>query len=132
MANEAVIIELLGDKGNPVRFTCASGTAIVKGTIMELSEPRTVTANNGAADIFAGIASAEKTANDGASSIACYTKGIFDLYSGGAAITAGDLVITSGANTIKTAATWASGALVGKALETASAGEVIAVAVGVY
>lgn len=132
MANEAVIIELLGDKGNPVRFTVADGTGIEKGTLLKFADPRTASASSGA-DVFAGIAAAEKVASDGSTSLAAYTKGIFDLTATGT-ITAGQLVSLSGANLVKTAVATdvEQGKIVGKALETAAHSEVIAVAVGVY
>ena len=134
MADEAVIIEVYD---NPVRFTVADGTGIEKGTVMQLStDPRTITATSAACQNFAGIAAEEKVASDGATSIGVYTKGIFDLKCSGGAIAVGDWVITSGANLIASAGQDPdmSGAIIGKALETAAAGtaETIAVAVGIY
>lgn len=132
MANEAVIVELLGNQGNPVSFTVADGNTIEKGTLLELSDPRTAAANDGSGDVFAGIAAAEKVANDGSTNLAAYTYGIFDLKDSGSGITVGQLVSTGGANTIKTAteAEIAAGKAIGKALETAEANEVIEVLVG--
>lgn len=114
MANEAVIITLLGNGGDPVRYTCASGTAIVKGTIMKLVDPLTTSASTGNGDFVCGIAAADKSATDNATTIAVYTNGIFDLYSSGAVCTAGCGVSTSGANVIRgsTQADSASGAKV--------------------
>jgi len=132
MANEAVIIELLGNKGDPIRMTCASGTAIAKGTLMKLTDPRTASASS-STDIFAGIAAMEKSSSDESTSISLYTKGIFDLRTANA-VTAGQLVSLSGANLIKTAVATdvEQGKIVGKALETSTEPETIAVAVGVY
>jgi hypothetical protein len=79
MANEAVIVELLGDKGDPIRYTCAEAVTIAKGTILKLADPRTVSATAAADDPVAGIAAAEKVGGDGATTIAAYTNGIFDL-----------------------------------------------------
>jgi hypothetical protein len=129
MANEAVIIELGPDNGAAYRFTVAEGATIEKGCLCKLSDPRTAAASSGA-DVFAGIAAAEKVASDGATTLAFHTEGVFDLMSAGAAITAGGLVSLSGANLIKqaTEAEMVTGAAFGKALETAAAaGEVIAV-----
>ena len=82
MANEAVIIELLGkDPGCPIQYTCAEGTTIAKGTLLELSAARTVIANTNAAKGFVGIAAAEKVAGDGSTTITAWTNGIFDLKS---------------------------------------------------
>jgi hypothetical protein len=80
MANEAVIIELLGlNRGCPVRYTCADGATIPKGTILKITDGRTVVAHSGADQPIAGIAAAEKLINDGSTTIAVYTNGIFDL-----------------------------------------------------
>jgi len=132
MANEAVIIELF-DGGRPIRFTCADDTGIEKGTILKLSDPRTASASSADNDPFAGIAAAEKVANDGELSISGYTCGIFDILTAGA-ITVGATVNISTANTVNAsaAADLLTGSVVGKALEACAGAEVIAVAVGVY
>ena len=136
MANEAVIVSLGPQGGRPIRFTCASGTAITKGTILALTDPKTVTANTAYTDRFAGIAAADKANNDYSTTIAVYTDGLFDLRMGGAAATAGDIVLLSGANLISGASTtlvdYVAGRAVGKALETTVAGtsETIVVDIG--
>jgi len=132
MANEAVIIEL--NNNNPVRFTVASGSAIAKGTICKLSDPRTAAASSADSDVFAGIAAAGKSATDYATNLALHIPGqgnIFDLTAAATTITAGQLVSISGANLIKTAteAEVVTGDVIGKALETAAVSEVIAVLV---
>lgn len=143
MANEAVKLALLGDGGDPVRYTVANGTAISAGTLLHFRDPNTVIASQRDGDYFAGIAAADKEASDGATTIAAYTKGKFDLTctSTNKAISAGQLVKISGANLIDL---WQppgpnqagdnAGTIVGKALEDtgASSSEVIAVAVGVF
>ncbi len=78
MTNEAVIIELF-DGGRPIRFTCDETATILKGTILELDTDRTVIAQGNAANPIVGIAAAEKVANDGSTTIAAYTDGIFDI-----------------------------------------------------
>ena len=131
MANEAVIIELLGNGGDPIRYTVADGTTIEKGTLLKITDPRTASATSADNDAFGGIAAAEKVASDGSTSIAVYTHGIFDLKDSGSGITAGERVSIAGANLIsKVAAADLLFADVGIALETASASEVIAVLVG--
>ena len=134
MANEAVIIELLGNGGDPVRFTVADGATIEKGTLLKLTDPRTAIASSADNDPFCGIAAAEKVASDGSVTLAAYTKGIFDLKDSGSGITVGATVNVGGANLViaSAAADLLTGSVVGRALETASAAEVIAVAVGVY
>lgn len=143
MADEAVVIELLGNRGNPLRFTVPNGTAVSAGTLMVLVDPRTAIKSTYQATApdqrFAGIAAADKEANDGATTLALYTTGIFDITAttGGAAISAGDLVVLSGANLVVAApdqTTILSGRVVGKAMEdvAANTAEVIVVAVGLY
>lgn len=131
MANEAVIIELLGNAGDPVKFTVADGVAIPKNSLMVISDPRTASISSGDNQPFAGIAASEKVANDGSTSLACYTHGIFDLTDSGAGITAGERVSIKATNQIaKVAAADQLFSDVGIALETASGGEVIAVLIG--
>lgn len=143
---EAVIIELYGDpKGEPINYTCANGLNISKGTLLRLHDPKTVSAgklfsvaahNEGLP--FAGIAAEEKEASDGATTIGVWTKGIFDIKVSGAntTTTAGDYVFLSGGNLVtsedeRDADTAFSGAsFVGRALESASAQETIAVKIG--
>lgn len=138
MAAEAVIIELLGNEGDPITVTVADGATIEKGTLLKISDPRTAAASSAASDTFIGIAAAEKVISDGSTTLAAYTHGIFDLTNIPAAgtelyVTAGQFVEISGANLVR----HLSGAVtydgvakaVGLALETGSANEVIAVLV---
>ena len=120
MANEVTPVE------GPYEIhdmTVANATAIVQYSIMELADPRTVTVNNGSGDVFGGIAMSEKAASDGAVQMGCAFTGIFVMTAGVVAITAGQLVSTSGANLIKTAteAEIAAGKALGKALEDIAA-----------
>ena len=130
MANEAIIVQLLGNGGDPIEVTVADGAGIVKGTLMKIADPRTGSATSADGDKFIGIAAAEKVANDGSTTLSVYTHGIFDLKDSGAGITAGTYVKMNGANLIATADE--AGAqdlseIVGLALETAGAAEVIEV-----
>lgn len=130
MANEAVCIEA---PRIIKRYTVADGTGITKGTILKLSGDNTAIASSGA-DVFAGIAMEEKTASDGITEIAAAIDGVWDLTcNAGAGITLGGIVSLSGANLIKQAveAETVTGAALGKALETATASEVIRVRLGV-
>lgn len=121
MANEAVIIELVGiDKGRPIRYTCADNTTILKGTLLELSGDRTVQASTTANAPFVGIAAAEKVANDGATEIAAYTNGIFDLLSDAGVDNRGVMMALSAVeNVIETGASadWLTCSNVGHYLE---------------
>lgn len=133
MADEAVIIELLGNGGDPIRFTVADGTLIEKGTIMELTDPRTVIKVSGANTALVGIAAAEKVASDGATTIAVYTNGIFDLTISSAGVTTlgADVVANAGDNKVEDFDTLdgEKGFTIGKALETGGNNEVVAVRV---
>ncbi len=131
MANEAVIIELFNG-GRPISFTCADGTGIEKGTLMELQDPRVVIANTNDAKPLVGIAAMEKVANDGSTTISVYTDGIFDVLTDSGSDSAGALVANSATeNTVETAdaADILAGAVLGKLLEDAGNAEVAAVRV---
>jgi len=132
MANEAVIIELLGEpKGHAIRHTVANGTTIAKGTLLKLTDPRTAIATSADNDPFAGVAAEEKTAADGVTNIGAFTFGIFDMTATAAGITVGERVSIGGTNLIsKVAAADLLFSDVGIALETFSASEVGAVLVG--
>ena len=137
MANEAVIVELLGRGGEPVDFVVADATAIEKGTICNLTGTReTSGASTVPADLVAGIAAAEKEASDGATNLALHQTGIFDLRATtGAAIRAGQKVRLSGANIITGIIgdqDMSKGYIVGTALEDTAAGtpETIEVDIG--
>ena len=142
MANEAVTLTLSGyPDGVPIRFACAEGTGIEKGTLLVLSGANRVAATE-ALDVnlpFAGIAATEyavDTAVSGAGTIGVYTQGTFDLVadSAGTVPTAGALCVISGANTIAIAADgdYEKGMIVGKALELGVQGSAGAVALGIY
>ncbi len=83
MADEAVITTLLGDKGDPVEFTIGSTTAIAKGALMTISTPQTASIA-GAGDVFVGIASEEKNANDTQTKMAMITHCIAEMTCGAA------------------------------------------------
>ena len=131
MANEAVVVELLGDQGDVIEYTVASGTTIAKCTLLQLADERTASASDGE-NVFAGIASTEKDGSDYSTTLGAYTYGVFDLVSADDTISVGAIVSLSGANLVKTAteAEIAAGKGIGKALETASNGETFQVLVG--
>lgn len=129
MADEAVCIET---PTKFARYTVYDTPAIPLGTILKLSGDNQAGASAGA-DIFAGIAWEEKTSGDGITEIVAAIDGVWDLTAYvGTGITNGGIVSLSGANRIKqaTEAEMVTGAAFGKALETASAGEVIRVRIG--
>tara|TARA_R100000750_G_C2274123_1_gene68637 strand:+ start:18 stop:434 length:417 start_codon:yes stop_codon:yes gene_type:complete len=122
MANEATLIHELE---LPIPFTCADGAGIEKGTLLKLTDPMTVAAADGAADIIAGIAAEEKIASDGKTKIGVYMRGIFKMKSDGTvAVGAGVMADGSNANEYITATAAADAAAVfGIALETVADGE---------
>lgn len=128
MANEAVIIELLGNGGDPIRYTCA--TAMAKGTIVKITDPRTVAASTAADEPIAGILAMETDGTETNASV--FTNGIFDLKEANAAgYAVGIILAIGGANLVTEADAndLLQGSTVGQALEAAGAQEVCAVRV---
>jgi len=127
MANEAIIVELLGNpKGEAISINVANGATIKKGTILQLSGDRTGTASDGA-NVFLGIAAADKEINDDSTTLSVWTRGIFKLTSASGNITRGAKVALSGANLIKAAAAGdlLDGKAFGKALNTSTTPDVL-------
>lgn len=107
----------------PIPFTCADGTGIAKGALLELSDPMTVAVTNGDTDAIVGIAAEEKIASDGKTTIGVYMHGIFKGFAGAAGTTAGQGIITdtgTGAANELVNADVNSEHIVGRALETAA------------
>ena len=124
MADEAVIVDLLGNRGDPIDVIVATGTAIPKGTLMQLtSSPKTCTATDGASQIFMGITAVEKTTTDGVTHMALITHCVADLTCGAAEsmVLGGTVKVGAIANevTVATNDTVANSAqVIGIALET--------------
>lgn len=118
---------LVGGDGKPVSMTCALATEILKNKVLTLSDPFTVAevaAGTSATGIlFAGISAADHEANEG-TQISVITDGIFKVYASGN-ITVGAPLRSCGAGYFAAAAAAdvVSGAICGKALETATTGE---------
>jgi len=125
MANEATIITLLGNQGDPVEYTVAAGTAIPKGSLMEFSSsPQTVVISTADGKFFAGIAATEKTATDGKTKMSCITHCIAECKNS-ASGTLGLPQKISGVNTIANAdsdTVATATEVVGIGLETATTG----------
>tara|TARA_Y100000310_G_C20634080_1_gene790251 strand:+ start:177 stop:590 length:414 start_codon:yes stop_codon:yes gene_type:complete len=121
MANELVILTELEPA---VGFTCADGTGIEKGTLLELADPMTVAKVTGAAPLIIGVAAEEKIASDGKTEIGVYLRGIFKGTAGGT-ITVGDGLIGENAtNELLTSTAAADEVEVcGIALESATDGQ---------
>lgn len=125
MAYEWVPVDA-GEKLNQSirRYTIANGTAVSKGTLLALSDPRTVIAVTANAPL-AGVAAEDHNANEGITNISVWTDGVFEATASGA-ITIGRPFGASTGNTIAGIGTALSGAMVGGyVLETASAAEQI-------
>ena len=124
MANEATIITLLGNSGDPVEYTVATGTAIPKGSLMYLSSsPQTASISSGDGQTFVGISAVEKTATDGVTVMACITNCIADITTT-TAMVLGQTVKLAGVNLVTTqdeTSIVKLGECVGTALETVGA-----------
>ena len=130
MANEATLIV---EETIPLNFTCADGAGIEKGTLLKIADLNTVSATSADGDYFIGVAAEEKIASDGNTSIAVYTQGIFKMTDAGAGFTAGTMLKVNGANLVATAdeaGAQSAAQFVGKALETAGAGDTALVKIG--
>ena len=135
MANEAVIVELLGNQGDPIRYGCQSGVAIAKGTLLKMSCTREVSGATATGDRFAGVAAASKTDSDCKAYVPVYTKGIFGMtiIAKAKPVHSGDPLKISGTNMVSrvdVAAEMSGAGLVGIALEPGISSEVIQVLVG--
>ena len=126
---------MTGDGGDVTDYTVLSGSSIEKGTLMMLSGAGTRTAfatrvtprGITRAHAFAGITSSEKTdGSDDSINIGCYTNGFF-MIRAGVTCAAGDLVMLSGANSVRPVtvtdvpAALFSGSIVGRAMEAITA-----------
>ena len=124
MADEATIITLLGNQGDPVEYTVSATTAIPKGSIMVMdSSPQTAKISAADGDFFVGIAANEKSATDGVVKMACITHCVADIKHS-AAGTLGRPQKVSGVNTIADAdeaGAHGSSEVVGMTLETVGA-----------
>lgn len=119
----ALECEIMIETHVPISMTCADGTAITKGSILKMTDPNTVALTTGDTDIVAGIAAADKIANDGNTSIPVWTKGVFKGYAGAAGVSVGDALITdtaTGAANELVSADVNSENLVGRSKETAT------------
>jgi hypothetical protein len=122
MANEWT---LMWETEQPVPMTCSNSVGIEKGTVLKLSDPRTVATATADNDPWGGIAAEEKIANDGKTVISVYFGGIFKGLVGAAGCTAGKAFSISAANAVVDAAAGDNdvGYTGGKSLETGTNGE---------
>ena len=125
---QAEIWKLLGNKGDKISFIVADGSTIEVGDFLELADPMTVTAHSTNDDTpIVGIAFEKKLANDGKVLITGITNCIFKAtIDAGGTCTIGDLVsmgTTAGKVEIGAATDFETGWTVGRAYESATAGE---------
>ena len=126
MANEVIIVELLGNAGDPIEYTCLDNTAIAKGTVMELEDLRTVKKVSADNKPLAGIAAHEKVADDGATKIAVLTNCIVKAIAESTAATVGhSQVAHDNTNMLADHDTLddETGDVIGYALESAASGD---------
>ena len=126
MANEVVVTDLLGNGGDPIEYTCLDNTTILKGTVLELEDVRTVKKVSAANKPLAGIAAAEKVANDGATTISVLTNCIVKATCESEGATVGHMQVANDAtNMLADYDTLdnETGDVIGYALETATSGE---------
>jgi len=93
MATTKDPVELHGNNnaGRVMTYSCADGTGIPILTPLKLSGERTAAASDGQADTFVGVASSEKVADDGETTIGAYTCGVFEFPTS-ATVSVGDLI----------------------------------------
>ena len=123
MADEATNITLLGNKGDPIEVIVATGTAIAKNTVMQLSASPKTAAAGASGGIMIGILNEEKTTTDGKTKVSVLTHCIADLTCGAgeSAVLGEPVIMGAAANEIdvQTSDTVEDGALVvGVSLET--------------
>lgn len=130
MADEAILVQQLEDRLGEV--TVGASTQISKGTLLALSDVNTGAASTATGDIPIGVAAAEKDGNDtNQVKLSVWRKSVVSLKNSPVGtLSAGDLVVISGANLIaKHFQT--SGVdmklVVGKTLQDASTNEVVEV-----
>jgi len=121
------------------RFTCATSTAIPKGTFLKLSADQTASASTGTGDVFVGFAHADvnnstDTAFNTETNVTADKGQVYELVASGS-ITRGQYVKTAAPGNYVMAVSVADvliasyGYIVGVALESATAGQTINVEV---
>ena len=128
MANEAKLVQRLQDRLS--QGIVAEDATILKGTILQIGDANVLSASSADGEFFGGIAYADKVADDGSTTLAVWTKGVFDMKLTTATIAAGEPVKIAGANLVAiadddTAAN--SNEIIGYALQDGANDEVIEV-----
>ena len=106
MADEIIIVTLLGNQGDPVEFTVVDGVAIPKGTLMQLEDVKIMKKVSGAGVVIAGILGAEKVASNGIVQHMALTNAVILVRCGGSGTaTLGSYVRSAGSDNTVTVAT---------------------------
>ena len=123
MANEWTKIELYGanNDGEVRRYTIADGTSVSKGQLLQLTDPRTVTAKGNAVAPCAGVASEDHKAGLGVTTIGAWTNGIFSVQASDA-IAVGEALTGVADNEVHTITVASGAAILGYALEAIADG----------
>jgi len=122
MADEAT---LYIQTGPAIPFTVADGTAITKGSLLQLNDEFTAIAPTAEKGMVAGIAATDKIASDGKTKLGIFRDGIF-VMTGSGNITAGDPVGIGGNNRVismKGDITASGSTVLGIALSTSTDGQ---------
>ena len=117
MADELI---LMVETELPVMFKCDDTNALAKGALLELTESMTVVIVSGTTKMIAGVAAAEKIANDGVTMIPVYMGGIFKAVAGAAVAIGAPLMSDATVNQVETQTTSTGAAGLGYALEAPS------------
>jgi len=131
MVSGAILVDLLGDRGNVIEYTCLNAEGISGGDLLVLSGANRAVSKASAADTtnakhFVGIAASEKKPNDGSTTIGVITNCTADMAmnAGAGTVTAGTTMVISGANLIDAAPTGMtaddSGKIVGTLLDAST------------
>ena len=113
-------LKLMVETELPVMFKVADASAIPKGSLLELTESMTVVVVTGGTKMIAGVAAAEKIANDGKTMMQVWMGGIFKATAGAAVLIGAPLMSDATANKVETQTTSTGAAGLGYALEAPS------------
>ncbi|MBI4092279.1 MAG: DUF2190 family protein [Candidatus Levybacteria bacterium] len=109
-----------------IPFTCADGTGIEKGALLQISDPMTAALAAGIAPKVVGVCYREKVASDGRTQVDVLTQGYLPMTCSGN-VTIG-FPLQAYLNRVENAGLTASGlSVIGIAMETGTDGEVILV-----
>lgn len=111
-----------------VGMTCSASVEILKNKVLTLSDPFTVAEVSSAASalgyVYGGVSAMDKESTDGSTQMSVIKEGYFKVYASGN-VTAGQAIKSVGTGYFAAAVSndYLSGAVAGKALETAATGE---------